>query len=115
MEDFELVTRVRTLGDEAAFELIVHRHYQLLWRDAQALLGNPEEAEEAVSKAFEKAFRRLDQYRGDASLSTWLVSICRNCCKDLLRSRKDLSRIFPLEVLENRKPVAEDSFPSQHE
>lgn len=81
----DLLERARA-GDAAAFTEIV-RQYQLpVYRAALAALGSPAEAEEAAQDAFVAAFRRLDGFRGESSLKTWLVAIAWR--KALTRRRR---------------------------
>lgn len=74
MTDVDLVERVR-VGDTAAFGELVERHRGAVYRAALAALGNEADAEDIAQEALVLAFRRLDQFRGDASVRTWMVSI----------------------------------------
>ena len=74
MEDGELVERVRA-GNTAAFGELVERHRGAVYRAAFAALGNDADAEDIAQEALVMAFRRIDQFRGDASVRTWMVSI----------------------------------------
>ncbi|MEO7133913.1 MAG: sigma-70 family RNA polymerase sigma factor [Vicinamibacterales bacterium] len=74
MTDGELVERVRG-GDTAAFGDLVERHRGAVYRAALAALGNEADAEDIAQEALVLAFRRVDQFRGDASVRTWMVSI----------------------------------------
>ena len=49
-------------------------------------LGDPQRAEDATHDVFLKAFRKLDQFRGDASARTWLYRIAINHCQNLQQS-----------------------------
>lgn len=72
--DAELVEQARA-GDQAAFGVLVDRYQHVVYRAALAVVGRPEEAEDVAQDALLKAFRRLDGFRGDASLKTWLLAI----------------------------------------
>lgn len=87
MEDADLVQRAAE-GDEIAFELLVRRHTDALWRLARILLNDRFAAEEAVSDACFRAYKALGQYRGDAPVRAWLLAICRRACLDRLRLRR---------------------------
>lgn len=100
MEDTELATRAAE-GDDAAFELIVRRHTDAVWRFARSTLKDDGTAEEAVQDTFLKAHRALGTFRGDAALRTWLVSICHRTCLDRLR-RKRLD-VVPLEQVREQR------------
>jgi RNA polymerase sigma-70 factor (ECF subfamily) len=72
--DGELVELVRR-GDTAAFGELVERHRGAVYRAALAALGNDADAEDIAQEAMVLAYTRIDQFRGDASLRTWMVSI----------------------------------------
>ena len=74
MTDSELVERVRA-GDIAAFGELVERHRGAVFRAALAALGNDADAEDVAQDALVLSFKRIDQFRGDASVRTWMVSI----------------------------------------
>jgi RNA polymerase sigma-70 factor, ECF subfamily len=59
----------------------------LLHRTAYRYLGNAADAEDAVQDALLSAFKHLDQFKGQAQMSTWLVAIVSNCARMQLRRR----------------------------
>lgn len=63
--------------------LAAHRSY--LMRIARLELRDEHLAEDCVSDVLTHAFERRDTFRGDASLRTWLTTILKNRCIDLLR------------------------------
>lgn len=87
MDESELVTRAKR-GDDAAFEVIVRRHTDAVWRLARSLVSDDATAEEAVQDTFVKAYRALPTFRGDAAVSTWLHAICARTCLDRRRRRR---------------------------
>jgi RNA polymerase sigma-70 factor, ECF subfamily len=72
--DEELVERVRT-GDASAFGDLVERHQAAVYRAVLVVLGNSADAEDTTQEALVLAYRRLDQFRGEASVKTWMISI----------------------------------------
>ena len=58
-----------------------------LYRCAFRLLGNKADAEDAVQDALLAAYKHLNQFRGDARMSTWLHAIVANCARMQLRKR----------------------------
>lgn len=74
MTDDELVEQVRA-GDTAAFGELVERHRGAAYRAALAVLGSEADADDLAQEALVLAFRRIDQFRGDASVRTWMVAI----------------------------------------
>lgn len=74
MHDGELVEQALA-GNQAAFGDLVERHRGAVFRAALAALGNEADAEDIAQEALVLAYKRLDQFRGDASVRTWMVSI----------------------------------------
>jgi RNA polymerase sigma-70 factor (ECF subfamily) len=91
-----------------------------LYRCAYRLLGNKADAEDAVQDALLAAHKHLHQFRGDAQISTWLMTIVINCARMQLRkrsrykevsldSRIDEEQEHPLsETLADDRPNPED-------
>src|SRR5437899_10719556 len=77
LTDLELAQRIAT-GDKHAFELLMRRYNQKLYRTARSILKDDAEAEDAVQEAYLLAYRGMSGFRGDAKLSTWLVRIVVN-------------------------------------
>ncbi|HXU13755.1 MAG TPA: sigma-70 family RNA polymerase sigma factor [Terriglobales bacterium] len=73
-------------GDVAAFEELVKRYDRKLFRIAQHVTQNREDAQDVVQEAFLKVFRNLSQFREDSQFSTWLVRITIN--QSLMKVRK---------------------------
>lgn len=96
-DDFPLVERVLA-GDKRAFESLVRRHERRVFRVALAVLGNAEDAEEAMQDAFVKAFRHLDQFRGEARFSTWLTRIAVNQAIEKRNTRKNFVPLSEAET-----------------
>lgn len=55
---------------------------------AYAIVGNREDAEDALQEAALKAYRSLDRYDPSRPFKGWWLAILRNCCRDLLRRRQ---------------------------
>jgi len=85
MPDTEIAQRI-ALGDADAFELLMRRCNQTLYRTARSILKDDAEAEDAVQEAYMLAYRAIGSFRGDAKLSTWLVRIVVN--ESIARFRK---------------------------
>lgn len=75
-------------GDTGAFEVLVRRHYAAVWRVAFLSVGEEMAAEELTQDTFLRAYRALAGWRGDASLRTWLATICRRLCIDRARLKQ---------------------------
>ena len=75
--DESLVTRARA-GDSAAFELLMRRHNQRLYRVVRAVLKDEADVEDVMQQAYVDAYMHLDQFRGTAKFATWLTRIAVN-------------------------------------
>jgi len=87
--DWPLVESSRS-GDVSAFEELVRRYDRKLYRIAQGITHNNEDAEEVVQIAFLKAYQNLDRFQGNARFSTWLVRIAMN--ESFMKLRKQVSK-----------------------
>jgi RNA polymerase sigma-70 factor, ECF subfamily len=85
-DELALVDRCRQ-GDLAAFETIYRTHSGRLYSVAYRMLGNAADAEDMLQEIFLAAYRKLDSFRGESALGTWLYRLATNLCLDYLRSR----------------------------
>jgi RNA polymerase sigma-70 factor (ECF subfamily) len=86
-DDLSLVQRALA-GEGNAFRVIMRRNNQRLYRMARAIVGNDSEAEDIVQETYVRAFAHLNDFRGDASLSTWLSRIAINEALGRVRSAR---------------------------
>lgn len=84
--DLALVQRA-CKGDEAAFELIMRRHNRLLFRTARGIVDDGAQAQDVVQETYLRAFTRLESFRSESALGTWLARIAVNVAIDMVRSR----------------------------
>lgn len=82
------------------WETLVKENEDRLYRAALAILGDAQEAEDAVQDTFLRALRAWPGFRGDCAVETWLVRIAINVCKRQLRSPWRLLRA-PQESLDS--------------
>jgi RNA polymerase sigma-70 factor (ECF subfamily) len=75
-------------GDDAAFEQLVREQAPRMLAVARRLLGDGEDARDAVQDAFVSAFRGLGSFAGQARVSTWLHRIVVNAALMKLRTRR---------------------------
>ena len=88
LSDERLVSRVRS-GDEAAFEAIYDRHHRGLLSFCRHMLGDQQEAEDAVQHTFIAAYRSLISGDREILLKAWLYAIARNRSLSVLRARRE--------------------------
>jgi len=85
--DAELVARA-IAGSDGAFSLLVGRYNDLLFRHAFRMLGEADDAEDAVQAAWVKAYRSLTKCREPERFGSWVFRISANVCKDLVKGRR---------------------------
>jgi RNA polymerase sigma-70 factor, ECF subfamily len=88
--EWELIRRCQA-GATAAFEPLVRLHQGPSFGYAAALLGDEDEAADALQDAFVQAYSALPRLRAGSSFGPWFRTILRNICLDRLRSPR-LSR-----------------------
>ncbi|MCB1560784.1 MAG: RNA polymerase sigma factor [Xanthomonadales bacterium] len=86
LDDGELVRLVRC-GDRFAFRQITQRCNQRIFRVVRSVIRDEAEAEDVVQEAYLQAYRKIDSFRGESALSTWLARIALNEAYARLRSR----------------------------
>ncbi|GMV36010.1 MAG: putative alternative RNA polymerase sigma factor SigM [Fimbriimonadales bacterium] len=82
----ELIRRAAR-GDTGAFDELVDMHYRALFGLAYRMLGNSEDASDAVQETFVKAYRALPEFNTERALRPWLSKICANVAIDIGRAR----------------------------
>jgi RNA polymerase sigma-70 factor (ECF subfamily) len=95
-DDAELVARCRN-GDIAAFEPLVEKYRQRVWRLAYNVLRDREEAWDVAQEAFIRAYQALPAFRGQSAFYTWLFRIVMNVASDRARARAARGRAFGTE------------------
>jgi RNA polymerase sigma-70 factor (ECF subfamily) len=96
IDDAALIARCRA-GDVAAFEPLVEKYRQRVWRLAYSTLRDREEAWDVSQEAFIRAFQALPSFRGQSAFYTWLYRIVMNVAADRARSRGAQGRAFGTE------------------
>jgi len=100
--DAGLVAQAQS-GELEAFEALVRRHTQLIYRTLTAILGNPAEAQDAMQDTLLSAFKHIGGFQGRSKFSTWFVSIARNTALKRLRRGKLFESLDEDEYDEERE------------
>lgn len=87
MDEARLIARV-VAGDRLAARALYDTHAPRVYRTAFRLAGDEVLAQECTQEAFVRAFERLDRFRGDAALSTWLTRVTVTVTLNALRRRR---------------------------
>lgn len=90
------------LGDAAAFSELVKPYQQPLFRVAFRLLGNTEEAKDAVQETLLKVWQKMDTFDPMRSFDTWLFAVISHHCYDVLQSLRYRLRKVSLDQVTTR-------------
>lgn len=99
-DEDELVRRCQQ-GDLRAFADLVEQYQDRLFDLAWTILQEREAAKDAVQETFLTVFQKIEGFRGEAALETWLVAITVNQCRSRLRRQK-ARRLLSMEGLSSR-------------
>ncbi|MEY4930214.1 MAG: hypothetical protein RI909_938 [Bacteroidota bacterium] len=91
MKESDLIQRLRA-GDQDAFKILFEEFKLKVFNTCLSYLQHAEEAEEVAQDVFVEIYRSINQYKAEATLSTWMYRISVNKCLDFLRHRKRKKR-----------------------
>jgi RNA polymerase sigma-70 factor (ECF subfamily) len=97
-------------GNTDAFGVLVLRHQDRLYNTVFRLVGNAEDAQDAVQEAFLHAYQSLERFQGGSQFFTWLYRIAVNSAISLRRKKKVLVRI---DAGAGTKPEVEPADPRE--
>src|ERR1700676_1964840 len=101
---------------------VLSLRFPYFYRCALRVLGNAADAEDAVQEAVLAAYKHINQFRGQSQISTWLMTIVRNCALMQLRKRTRQIHVpldepfgeekprFLWEGLADERPTPEDEY-----
>ncbi len=104
VEDFELISRTID-GNDNAFAELVRRHQQTVAKTVIGMLGPGADAEDVGQQVFIRFFRALEDFRGEAAVSTYLTRIAINLSLNELKRRKRTSQFFLKPSDNNRNEI----------
>ncbi|MGA9939731.1 MAG: sigma-70 family RNA polymerase sigma factor [Candidatus Acidiferrales bacterium] len=87
-DDESALVAAAKAGDISAFETLVGRYERKIFRLAQNITQNREDAEDAMQESFLKAYEHLGEFQGNSRFYTWLVRIAVNQALMKLRRRR---------------------------
>ncbi len=97
LSDEALVARARQ-RDTAAFEELLGRHEDKVYRLVSRIMKNDADAQEVLQESFLSAWRNLDKFQGQSQFSSWLYRVAANAALMALRTRRRRPSI-PIEEL----------------
>ncbi len=95
-------------GDRQAFAMLVDVMYARSLRFALHMVGNREDAEEAVQDSFVRVYHNLDRFRDDARFEPWMFRILANRCRSLLEKRRRHSVVIQYGEVPDRIGAVEE-------
>jgi RNA polymerase sigma-70 factor (ECF subfamily) len=84
------------LGDELAFKALVKEHQSRVYHHAMQILRNREEAEDVCQETFIQVYESIKSFKGQSSLSTWIIRIAINKALEKLRKEKRRAQLREL-------------------
>jgi len=81
LTEAQLIERCKA-GDSLAFDELISAHQDRVFNTAFRLMGNYEEALDLTQEVFLNCFRKIENFKGDSALSTWLYRITVNTAKN---------------------------------
>jgi RNA polymerase sigma-70 factor (ECF subfamily) len=106
-DEDEFLVRSAQQGDLRAFEALVEKYQKKMLNLAYRLLGDYEEACDAVQEAFLSAFRAVGKFRGEARFSSWLYGIVLNQARNRLKQNASRERHQALSLDDPPGPGSE--------
>lgn len=100
MNEDELIKKCQR-NDMKAYKTIYERYKQPLLHTSLQMLGQVEDAEDAVQLTFIKLYRGIKNFRFESKFSSYLFRILINVCFDMLKKRKRMG----LQTLEDHDPA----------
>ena len=97
-DDHDLVNRSLS-GDTRAFDGLVGRYQEPVYRVVHRFLGNREDALETTQEAFAKAYQKLETFDTSRKFSTWMFTVAANLARDVLRRQKRRPEVLETEML----------------
>jgi RNA polymerase sigma-70 factor (ECF subfamily) len=106
-DDPELVARFLR-GDEAAFDVLVRRYQQPIYRLALRYVGSDADAKDVAQRAMVQAFLKVKELRDGASFKSWVYRVAANLSLNVVRDRKPQTTLADdMALALTREPLVE--------
>ncbi|GGH19861.1 RNA polymerase sigma factor [Paenibacillus segetis] len=103
----ELIIQQIKEGHKEPFRFLVKQYQRRIHVYCYHMMGNRQEAEDAVQDIFVKCYQHLASYTENISFTAWLYRISYNHCMNLLKKRKARHRVFSLYRMEQQIIVSD--------
>ena len=101
IEDHDLVERIRKKKDEEAFQTLMDRYQNRVYRLAKNFVRSERDVEEILQDVFLTVYDKLASFEARSSFSTWLYRIAVNASLMKLREKKKENSVISLEEIEH--------------
>ncbi len=91
-QDDNILVERACKGDRAAFQLLIERYYDMMFRVAYRYTGHRQDAEDVAQEICIGLAHKLGSFKGKSSFSTWLYRIIVNACRDMFKHRASVAR-----------------------
>jgi RNA polymerase sigma-70 factor (ECF subfamily) len=108
----ELIRKCKS-GDARFYEPLVRAYEPVGLRLAVAMMGNTEDAQDALQEAFIKTYDTLHRFDLRRPFGPWFFQILRNQCRDMLRSRKAKFRMEEVDEKIEQRPADSERGPER--
>ncbi len=106
--DLDLINLSKN-GDETAFRILVEKHKSIVASTINGMVGNCDTADDIGQEVFIRFYHSMENFRGDSSLSTYLVRIAINLSLNEIKRIKR-KKFFSFEkIIENGQDIAQES------
>ena len=102
LDEKHLLTRTRA-GDTEAFSPLVEEYYPRIYTHILGRVKDPEATKDLTQETWLRAFRAIQRFRGESSLSSWLYRIAENVCIDYFRKQQKAHNLEPLHTVDERR------------
>ena len=103
VNDNDVIDRVLR-GEKGAYELIIRKYNQRLYRIVRLYLKNEDEIEDVIQESYVKAYEKMSQFEKRSSFSTWLIRIAINEALAHLKRQKRLVSFAPDQTDDSGMP-----------
>ncbi len=117
--DQEIIEAIRS-GHVRGFGVLVDRHKDRAMTLALRIVGEREDAEEVVQDAFLRAYRNLEQFRGESRFSTWFYRILYNACMARVTRRPKHGETVDsgdetIDMIDSKEPSVQQTLENEEE
>lgn len=105
--DQELIGEIRA-GNRVAFQELLERHYDAIFRIAYRFTGHTQDAQDVAQEICVKMPEKLKSFRGESNFSTWLYRVVVNACRDF-QKKQSTHRTLETTYVEIEQGQKEDA------